>query len=152
MEKRERGFTLVELVVVLAIVAVLTAIALVAFGGFRDRAHDRSTQHMLTTAAKVESSLSVELDGFNVDPAQLAVIEPAIDFSGLLPESVHMVVADIVPASGDRGQMLMYARSASGTWFGIRLVSDGGLAGRHTCQDEDGSIVSDMTACVGVTW
>ena len=65
-------------------------------------------------------------------------------------ESVHLVVADVNP--GDRQQMLMYARSPSGTWFGIRLVNEGGLAGRHTCEDPDVANVSDIALCAGVAW
>ena len=149
-EREERGFSLIELMVVLLIVAVLVSIGLAMYLGFQNRSHDRSTQQTLTNAAKIEASLSVEMDGFNADPAVLALLEPAIDFSGLTAESIHLVVGDVNP--GDQQQMLMYAKSPSGTWFGIRLVNQGGLAGRHTCEDVDVANVSDIALCVGVAW
>ncbi len=149
-EREDSGFSLVELMVALLIVAVLVSISLPMYVGFQNRAQDRATAQMLTSAAKVEASLSAELDGFNADPAVLAVLEPAIDFSGLTDRSVHLVVADVNP--GDQQQMLMYAKSPSGNWLGIRLVNEGGLAGRHTCEDPDVANVSDIALCIGVAW
>lgn len=149
-QRDDAGFSFVELLVVLLIVAVLTTIGLAMFTGFRESARDRSTQQMLVTAAKVEAGYSTELDGFNAAPAALAVLEPSIDFSGLTAESVHLVVADVTP--GDQAQVLLYARSVSGTWFGIRLVNEGGLAGRHTCESDDPAVIADITACVGIGW
>ena len=58
-------------------------------------------------------------------------------------------IGDVDP--GDGGQVLLYARSDSGDWFGFRLVQSGAEVGRHTCASDD---VSDMTLvdCSGTTW
>ena len=54
--RADDGFTLVELMVVVLVIAILLAIAIPTFLGVRERAQDRTIQANLTTAIKVESA------------------------------------------------------------------------------------------------
>jgi prepilin-type N-terminal cleavage/methylation domain-containing protein len=150
--KHEEGFSLIELMVVLLIVAILLAISVPTFLGFRSRARRTEARENLVVAAKIESAVAVEGDGYTDDDSRLELLEPALDFSGGSDVAVHVVVADAI-STGDNGQVLMYARAGEGgEWQGIRLVAVGPDAGRHTCQGSAKSDVDTMAACSGSAW
>lgn len=144
------GFSLVELMVVVLVVAILIAIAIPAFLGARTRAQDRTTQATLVTASKAQSSLAANDDAFTNVVADLEAEEPSIDWSGTDPEDVHVVLGDVQP--GDNRQVLLYSRSNTGTWFGLRIVRQGAQAGRYTCSGSAESAVDEMTDCTGQDW
>lgn len=50
--KRQNGFTIVELLIVVVIIAILAAITIVAYNGIQDRAKSSSIQSALSSAAK----------------------------------------------------------------------------------------------------
>lgn len=149
---RESGFTLIELMVVVLILAVLIGVSIPLYQGIRARGQDAKAHSALTAGARIEGALS-SIDGeFTDDIGRLAVEEPALDWSGGSPEALHVVVDEVVVGSGLNEQLLLYARSQSGRWFGIRLVSTGADAGRHTCMGDTEADVSDIATCVGSNW
>jgi type IV pilus assembly protein PilA len=76
---REEGFTLIELMVVVLIIAVLVAIAIPSFLGFRNRAEDRSAQADLRNALLAEKAYWTD-NGDYIDDAggELGVYEPSL--------------------------------------------------------------------------
>ena len=66
--KKQNGFTLIELMVVVAIVGVLTAVGLPELSKAQDRAKDSAAVATLTNAAK-ECSLSLIVNGDATDYA-----------------------------------------------------------------------------------
>jgi prepilin-type N-terminal cleavage/methylation domain-containing protein len=50
--KKERGFTIVELLIVIVVIAILAAITIVAYNGIQNRAKTTSAQAAASTAAK----------------------------------------------------------------------------------------------------
>ncbi len=73
---------------------------------------------------------------------------PEIDFPATAARSIHMAPGDADPIVG--GRVLLYARSVTGGWFGLRLMKDGPDAGRHTCRGEDEGMTPKT--CAGVAW
>ena len=75
----ERGFTMIEILVVLTIVVILGAIALPAFMAQRSKAQDADAKSAATVAAGALEVYSQDHDGFaGVTTAALEDIEPAL--------------------------------------------------------------------------
>ncbi len=155
-DNRDAGFTLVELMVVVLVIAVLLAIAIPSFLGARERAQNRTVQANLTTATKAQTAYNASdtTVGFSDDPVIMEVEESSLDWTGVSDESIHVVVGDILTV-GDSLQVLLYSQSATGTWYGIRIVTQNGVgitAGRFTCEGAAEANVDDMADCTGNDW
>jgi type IV pilus assembly protein PilA len=115
--KDDRGFTLIELMVVVLIIAILIAIAIPTFLGLRRRAQDRAAQSNLRnglTAGKAFYTDDETYDLFNAAAGEL--IEPSLTWvngaTGAVPGTVGIRVATVE-------HLLLTAYSASGTYFCI---------------------------------
>src|SRR5680860_839660 len=60
LRNREDGFTLIELMVVILIIAILIAVAIPTFLGFRERAQDRAAQSELRTALTTAKAIYLD--------------------------------------------------------------------------------------------
>lgn len=84
--KKEKGFTLIELIVVIAILGILMAILIPNFTGFQERA--RRAQ-VLTDAKQIGTAVQTMVAegriGANVNAAALDGTDPVITMSGVLP-------------------------------------------------------------------
>lgn len=146
------GFSLIELMVVVLILAILIALGVPTYLGMRGRAQNTEAMSEVASGAKVQAAYSAAVGGgYTASPAALKVYEPSLDFSGATDQSLHVVVADAVSV-GDNGQVLVYSRSNSGTWFGLRLVGAGVNAGQYTCSGSAETDVDDMTDCTAAEW
>lgn len=124
--QNEEGFTLLELMVVVLVIAILLAIAIPAFLGARNRANDRAAQSSLRntiTAAKVVFTSSQDYalataTALRAEEPSLSVVDSATDSTG--PKRVSVL--------GD-GPSTFYAAafSKAGTCFYMKddLVTGG---------------------------
>jgi len=145
------GFTLIELMVVVMILAVLIAIAIPSFLGFRNSAQVSAAKAALNTAEKVATTVMLEEEGFPATGVLLVLLplkEPSIDW---LDHQTSSTGPDQISVDQDAGgdELAMATMSDSGTCFYQRLdvaapavkhrVDDAGSCVAHDFQDGAGS-------------
>ena len=123
--QRDRGFTLIELTVVVVVLGILVAVAIPTFLGAKDEASTASAKSRAVQAMKTQKTLYADGNGYEADPSKLAAAEPSLDFrslgSGDVPTEVKGVVyvRDVGPDS-----VTVVARSPEGECYWAR--DDGG--------------------------
>lgn len=136
LRDREDGFTLIELMVVVMIIAILVTIAIPAFLGARKRAQDTAARSNLRNGLASAQTIYSDTQSY---PATAAIVtaldneEPSIDFvdnatDSNSPKTVSVKTGDsgIVGAVAD--QVMLAAKSDSGKCFFLRHVSTPGSA------------------------
>src|SRR5438270_2942190 len=77
----EKGFTLIELMVVVLIIAILIAIAIPTFLGARQRAQDKQAQSNIRNALTRSEEYTSELQSQSKIVSRLLPEETSLDFS-----------------------------------------------------------------------
>jgi type IV pilus assembly protein PilA len=129
--REEGGFTLIELMVVVLIIAILIAIAIPTFLGARKRAQDKQAQSNIRNGLTAEKTFYVDNQAYTevADP-DLKDIEASLDFAqddaslrGVLPTLAGAQAAD------DNQAVCLQSKSKSGTMFALVDVASGANAG-----------------------
>jgi type IV pilus assembly protein PilA len=147
----DKGFTLIELMVVVLIIAILIAIAIPTFLGMRRRAQDRAAQSDLRngyTAAKAFFTDDETYTGF-VDDAvgttnDATGIEPSLEWVDGAPAANTRQVGIDDGTGGTTVRLIRH--SQSGTYFCIQEVA--GVPGFG----DGASAVAAETDCVATAW
>ena len=61
--RKQKGFTIVELLIVIVVIAILAAISVVAYNGIRNRAHDTAVMNDMANLRKKMEIRKIELEG-----------------------------------------------------------------------------------------
>lgn len=118
VSREEWGFTLVELMVVVLIIAILIAIAIPTFMGFRDRANEAAAKSSATLAIKVAKSLTEEDSYAPVTLGALTATEPSLTFVlGSVPSTGSLVVSQEVPDALQRTFVLAVYSQSQNCYF-----------------------------------
>ena len=113
----EEGFTLIELMVVVLIIAILIAIAIPTFLGARRRAQDRQAQSNLRNALTAEKTYYSDKQAYTATGSDLLSIESSLSYvtSGTALAKNREVKVEL--ASGNDQVVCLTTQSASGTTF-----------------------------------
>ncbi len=115
---KDEGFTLIELMVVVLIIAILVAIAIPTFLGQRKNAQDSAAKSNVRNALATEKAYFSVNQVFTATTADLAAIEPNLFGTGADPVSVVIGTAGV--------SVCLTQQSAGGDYFS---VWDGTTAG-----------------------
>lgn len=130
--KPTKGFTIVELLIVIVVIGILAAITIVAFNGIQNRGHDTSVQTDLSNFGK--KILTETITNNDVIPL------PAASMGIKLSKSSYMTTQNNVYfcKNDATGQFVISARSKTGKQY--KYLSAGGISehpstiyGEQTC-------------------
>ena len=119
----DAGFTLIELMVVVMIMAILIAIAIPSFLGFRRSAQDRSAQSDIRNVLLAEKAIWLEEGDYTADAADVNAFEPTavLNADPTLGVTVRLNGTDIVciERTSDSGTTFgIWESSTAGTYYG----------------------------------
>lgn len=150
----DRGFTLIELMVVVLIIAVLLGIAIPTFLGVRRRAQDRAVQSNIRNAFTAEKALYTDAQQYasstsDLDAsgtADIIEVEPSLTYVATNPPAVSGNTVTLVLSGG---YLYVAAKSASGTCFYLR---DNALAATQYAKSGDCDAVGAVTGWSNAIW
>jgi type IV pilus assembly protein PilA len=128
--KRDEGFTLIELMVVVMIIAVLIAIAIPSFLGFRRSAQDRAAQSELRNVLLSEKAFWLDNGDYTETAGDITAFEPnaVINADPALGVYIDLRDADsdvvCMTRTADSGNTFsIWESSAGGTFYGATDLS-----------------------------
>lgn len=146
----EEGFTLIELMVVVLIIAVLVAIAIPSFLGFRNRAQDRSAQAGIRNTLLGEKAVWTDAGAFTTTEAELKAFEPTLVINTSAATDAGVYVS--IPVVGNTNVVCLLQASVSGNHFAVFEDSSatggtfyGASAAAITCPTSAGAPTSTAT-------
>jgi type IV pilus assembly protein PilA len=129
--REEGGFTLIELMVVVLIIAILIAIAIPTFLGARRRAQDKQAQSNLRNALTAEKTFYVDNQAYTDDNGVLGGLESALQWGNQDASVRGVEVAGLFLLEVADDSVVLRSDSKSGQIFCLADVAAGGNAGTY---------------------
>ncbi len=145
MRKRKNGFTIVELLIVIVVIAILAAISIVAYNGIQARAKTSSAKTLAGSIVK-KAEVFNSLNGFYPDYCQL--ITNSVSPTGDAPDSGVAGLGTCVAGGNGAGVEAKIDNPSVLTRGGNSLLesSGGTIVSYYGCSDGGGVYYHDYTA------
>ena len=103
MKKPQAGFTIVELLIVIVVIAILAAISIVAYNGIQNRAYDTTVKSDLASIAKKFQLYQVDVGNYPLTSAELSKVDATVSKSAYLvsPDTIYNLVPCITTGGED---------------------------------------------------
>ena len=133
-DRTDEGFTLIELMVVVLIIAILLAIAIPSFLGARGKAQDRAAQSNVRNALTAEKTYYTDAQVYSDLPADLTAIEPSLIYVNAAPaqgtKQVELLKGNVTTgATVTAGVICIESVAANGNIWVVKDVTGGTNAG-----------------------
>ncbi len=121
LNRQERGFTLIELVVVLAILGILIALAVPRYLGARKKAYKAEADNVLQESKTLEWAYYQQYNLFDTTGASIGLVTPgqmhwsSPSFGGTNNQSVAILMSGTVSplATADAASILLFSDGSS---------------------------------------
>src|SRR5687768_10347623 len=133
----DEGFTLIELMVVVLIIAILLAIAIPTFLGAQNRARDRAVQSNLRNGITAAKTIATDAEGFflsetdpvtPIDATALEEVEGALTWiTGSVATATANGTVGVAVVEATGLNIVLNSKSASGNYFCMSAESDGSV-------------------------
>jgi type IV pilus assembly protein PilA len=133
LNKDEEGFTLIELMVVVLIIAILLAIAIPTFLGARTRAQNRAAESILRNALTAEKTVYTDAQFYNdstvTGSSSLSSVEPSLTWQAgtatAASNQIQVTTKDQgTGLAGQGNELCIQTKSASGNEYGIIDIAE----------------------------
>lgn len=151
LRNEDKGFTLIELMVVVLIIAILIAIAIPTFLGARRRAQNRAAQSNLRNALTSEKTYYAEPQQFTQDATALNAIEPNLTFltAGTAQAKNNEVSVGVNNTTSGQERVWLMSQSASGVYYCLAEVAH---LGSYYKSHATTNCFGDITGTPDGTW
>lgn len=122
--RRERGFSLVELTVVLLVISVLMTIGMASYARMAHIADDEAVQLELVFAAKVQMLQHLENGVFSADSDVLRALGPSLRYSA---DGADRTIVVVVDPAHDTSDVCLFGHANPGEWFAVHYSPDSGI-------------------------
>ncbi len=120
-DREDEGFTLIELMVVVLIIAILLAIAIPTFLGARNAANARAAQSNLRNALTAEQTNWTNNQAFSTD---LSTLEPSLSWVAAWPSSVSPNTVLVSVDTNNSAIVTLTALGKDGNCWSITQIND----------------------------
>ena len=152
-EDKQGGFTLIELMVVVMIIAILVGIAIPAFLGARKRAQDTASKSNLRNGLGTAQTIFTDNQAYLATAAMVTALgqeEPSLTFQADTVASTSAKQISLATSGSTLDTIILASKSGSGKCFFLRHVATAGQAtsGSYMGTTTTGACAADQSASV----
>jgi len=114
---KRRGFTIVELLIVIVVIGILAAITIVAYNGIQNRANDSVVQQDLSTDARQFELYRTDSGTYPKNAADLTAMKSAGKYPIKPSRSAYKDTNNLIYCNGDGTDYALIAVSKSGAAY-----------------------------------